>query len=98
MNYEQARMQTGVVLIEFYATWCPHCRRMMPVVDELRELLNGQVPIFQFDIDEHPAEADEAGATSVPTFIIYKNGREVWRDKGEMPGDEIMQAIEQALA
>lgn len=98
MNYEQARMQTGVVLIEFYATWCPHCQRMMPVVDDVRQQLNGQVPVYQFDIDKFPDDADEAGATTVPTFIIFKNGREVWRDKGEMPAEEIMQAIDNALA
>lgn len=98
MTYEQAKMQTGVVLIEFYASWCPHCRRMMPVIEEVKELLNGQVPVYQYDIDEYPDEADEAGATSVPTFIIYRNGTEVWRDKGELPGDEIMAAIDRALS
>lgn len=98
MTYEQARMTTGVVLIEFYASWCPHCQRMMPIVAELKQLLNGQVPVYQYDIDQYPADADAAGASSVPTFIIYRNGREVWRDTGEMSGDELMYAIEQALS
>lgn len=97
MDYEQAKMTTGVVLIEFFASWCPHCHRMMPVVAELKELLGSQVPVYQYDIDEYPDAAEEAGADVVPTFIIFKNGKEVWRKSGEMPGDEIMTAIESAL-
>ncbi|MDE6145322.1 MAG: thioredoxin family protein [Muribaculaceae bacterium] len=97
MKYQQAKMQTGEVLVEFYASWCPHCRRMEPVVEELKELLNGHVPFYQYDIDEYPEDADVAGVATVPTFILYRNGREVWRESGEIPGDKIMAAIERML-
>lgn len=98
MTYQEAKQTTGVVLIEFYASWCPHCQRMMPVVEEVKELLGAQVPVYQFDIDKNQEAAEEAGANSIPTFIIYRNGKEVWRRTGEMPGDELMQAVEQALS
>ena len=98
ISFEQARMTTGVVLIEFYASWCPHCRRMMPIVAEVKELLGEQVPVYQYDIDEYPRDAEEAGATSVPTFIIYRNGMEMWRTSGEISGDELMARVEDALS
>ena len=97
MDYERVIDQTGLILVEFYASWCPHCRRMMPVVEQLKELLGEQVPVYQFDIDEYPDEAAQAGAESVPTFIIYRNGRELWRRSGEMEGELLLGTIDSLL-
>lgn len=96
MTYEEAISRPGVTLIEFYASWCPHCKRMMPIVEELKELVGGSVAVCQYDIDDSPREADHAGAQSVPTFIIYRDGREVWRHVGELAGDELLAAIQSA--
>lgn len=96
-TYKQAKEHPGVVLVEFFATWCPHCQRMMPVVEEVKELVAGKAAVFQYDIDKYPDDAEKAGADTVPTFIVFKDGKEVWRKVGEMPGDEIVQAITSAL-
>ena len=96
MTYEEAISRPGVTLIEFYASWCPHCKRMMPIVDELKELVGGNVAVCQYDIDEYPREAEHADAHSIPTFIIYRNGSEVWRHVGEISGDELLAAIQSA--
>lgn len=97
ISFDQARKQTGAVLIEFYASWCPHCQRMMPIVEQVRELLGQQVPVYQYDIDKNQADADEAGVQSIPTFIIYDNAREVWRHTGEISGQELMAAVDSVL-
>lgn len=97
MTYHTAQLQTGTVLIEFYATWCPHCRRMIPVIKQLKELLNGQAEIYQFDIDADSDAANEAGVESVPTFIIYRNGREMWRHSGEIEGEVLLGKVESVL-
>lgn len=97
MNYSEAKNQPGVNLIEFYASWCPHCKRMMPVVEEIKELVGNAVGVFQYDIDDYPADAEDAGADTVPTFILYRDGAELWRQVGEMPGDEIMAVINGAM-
>ncbi|MBD5254558.1 MAG: thioredoxin family protein [Barnesiella sp.] len=94
MNYSQIVNSTDVVLVEFFATWCPHCRRMMPVVEQVRELLAGQVDVYQFDIDENQQLANSQGVESVPTFIIYRDGREEWRETGEMDGQVLLSKIE----
>lgn len=98
LPYEQARNLTGVVLIEFYASWCPHCQRMMPIVEQVRELLGDQVPVFQYDIDEFQDDAAEAGVESIPTFIIYDNGREYWRHSGEISGEELLARVDAVLS
>ena len=90
MNYETLTKQTPVTLIEFYATWCPHCRRMMPVMDDVKEMLDSQVAVTQLDIDKNDDVAQACKVESVPTFIIYKNGVEQWRNTGEMESQELV--------
>lgn len=97
MTYNDVINSSKVVLVEFYASWCPHCQRMMPVVAQVKELLKGKVDVYQFDIDENSDLAQQEGANSVPTFIVYKDGREQWRQSGEMPGQELLSKIESYL-
>lgn len=94
MNYEEAIKSSKVVLVEFYASWCPHCQRMMPVVAQVKELLEGQVNVYQLDIDENAELASSVGADSVPTFIIYRDGQEVWRESGEIDGQVLLSKIQ----
>lgn len=90
MSYNSIINSATVVMVEFYASWCPHCRHMMPIVAEVKQQLDGQISVAQLDIDANEAMAAEAGVESVPTFIIYVDGNEVWRDSGEMPGDVLL--------
>ncbi|MBD5356780.1 MAG: thioredoxin family protein [Bacteroides sp.] len=97
MIYTEAITTTPVVLVEFYATWCPHCRRMMPVVAQIKELLQGTVDVYQFDIDANEAVADAQGVNATPTFIIYRDGQEVWRESGEMDGQFLLDKVQSFL-
>ena len=94
MTYSQITQSAPVVLVEFYATWCPHCRRMMPVIDEIRELLAGSVDIYQLDVDLNEELANVEKVTSTPTFIIYRDGQPVWRESGEMDGQFLLEKIQ----
>ncbi len=96
MTYNQAKSRPGVNLVEFYASWCPHCQRMSPILKEVKKQIGTSASIFQYDIDRYPFEADNAGAYSVPTYIIYNNGKEVWRQIGELNSDDLVDAIEAA--
>lgn len=98
MNTEQLhalRHEKGTVLVEFYATWCPHCQRMMPVVDDIKALFDGRASVYQFDIDRDSELAGELNVESVPTFIIFKGGEEMWRTSGELPAETLSSKIEQ---
>ena len=94
MDYNDLINSNEVVMVEFFATWCPHCQKMMPVVEQLRQLVNGNVDIHQLDIDRNGEAANAAGVESVPTFIIYKDGREQWRQSGEIDGEVLLSRIE----
>ena len=97
MDYKELINSNPVVVVEFYASWCPHCQKMMPVVDQIKQLLGHRAAVHQFDIDENQSLADATGVESIPTFIIYKNGVEVWKQSGEMEGDVLYSKIENYL-
>lgn len=82
------------VLVEFYADWCPHCRRMRPVVDQVRDVLGDMATIYQFDSDAQEEDARQANVESLPTFIVYKDGKEVWRHSGEITGGDLLSHVE----
>lgn len=97
MTYSELISQPGTLLVEFYATWCPHCRKMMPVVEQVKELLGGRAKVYQLDIDQNNEAANEAKAESVPTFIVYKDGKEMWRHSGEIDGEILLSKVESAI-
>lgn len=97
MTYTDLIKSGNVVMVEFFATWCPHCQRMMPVVEQVKELIGDRAKIAQLDIDENQEAAGEADVQSVPTFIVFKDGKELWRQSGEMEGDYLLSQIEKAL-
>ena len=97
MNYSEIINSNPVVLVEFYASWCPHCKRMMPVVEQVKELLAGKVNVYQFDIDENEELSDREGVKTIPTFIIYRDGKVQWRQSGEMDGQVLLSKVEQYL-
>lgn len=97
MNYQATIDQKGVVLVEFFATWCGHCQRMEPIVEQVKELLAGKAEVVQIDIDKYQEAASEAGVNATPTFILFKDGKEVWRHAGEIDGEVLLAKVQDAL-
>ena len=67
---------------------------MMPVVAQVKELLGDSVPVYQYDIDQNNEAANEARVQSIPTFIIYRDGEEMWRHSGEIDGNLLLAKVE----
>ncbi len=97
MDYSQEINSTPVVLVEFFASWCPHCQRMMPVVAEAKERLAGKVKVLQFDIDKNQELSQQEKVEYLPTFLLYDNGKEVMRQTGEMPLETLLEKIQAAV-
>lgn len=96
-NLEKLRDDNGTVLVEFYASWCPHCQRMMPVVADVKALLDGSANVYQFDIDKNQELAEQMGVESIPTFLVFKGGEEMWRGSGEMDGNVLVGKVQEYL-
>lgn len=97
MEYNNLINSAPVVLVEFYADWCPHCQNMTPVVDNLKAQLGNRAAVCQLDIDLNRDAADEAGVDSLPTFILYRSGSEQWRHTGEITGEKLLARVEASL-
>lgn len=80
-------------LVEFYATWCGHCQAMAPVVDELRRFIGDRANILQIDGDADPELRDAYHIDAYPTWILFKDGQEAWRDMGRKPESELEEMI-----
>lgn len=96
-TYDQAIRSKSVVLVEFYATWCPHCQAMAPVVGEVSEILGDSAAVLQLDVDKNKEAADAEEVEATPTFILYKEGRQIWRHEGEIDGNALLQKVQSVL-
>jgi thioredoxin 1 len=76
---------TTPVLIDFYATWCGPCKMMAPVIDEIAKDYAGKLKVVKIDVDEAGETAASMGVTAMPTFVVVRDGQEVWRRLGAAP-------------
>ena len=65
------------VLVDLYADWCGPCKMMLPIIEEIAENLNGKVKIAKINVDEEADLAIEYEVSSIPTFLLIKNGQVV---------------------
>lgn len=70
------------VLVDFWATWCGPCRLAGPVLEELSEEYKDKVVVAKLDVDQNPVNSQKYGVMSIPTTVLFKNGKEVARQVG----------------
>jgi thioredoxin 1 len=84
---------SGVILVDFYATWCPHCARQAPVLEEVADRLLGRAGVGKLDIDKVNAVAKRYSVTAIPTLIVFQDGIAVKRFVGETSADVLVSAV-----
>lgn len=89
--------QEGVVVVDFFATWCGPCKMLGPVLEDLGKELEGKAKIIKVDIDQSGDLADEFRISSVPTMILFKDNKIVDTMVGFLPKERIKQVIESNL-
>lgn len=82
------------VLVDFWAPWCGPCRQMGPVVDQIAEEMAGRAKVVKVDIEENPALQARYGVSSIPMFVIFKNGEMVKGMLGSRPKKALVEPLE----
>lgn len=85
----------GLVVVDFFATWCAPCQMLAPVLIELEKKYGDEVEFYKVNIDESEDSAIRYGVSSVPTLIFFKNGEEIDRQVGFADEDELSNWIEE---
>ncbi len=89
------KVDNGVVLVDFFATWCGPCKMLSPVIEEIADECDGSFAVYKVDIDEAQDVAMDYGIMSVPTLIVFKNGVEAERMIGVQPKATVLDTVKQ---
>ncbi|MEZ7495122.1 thioredoxin [Leeuwenhoekiella aequorea] len=82
------------VLIDFYATWCGPCQTLAPILEDVKKDLGEKVKIIKVDVDKNQALAQKFQVRGVPTLMLFKNGKQLWRQSGVLSRSDLKRVIE----
>ena len=84
-----------LVLIDFYANWCGPCKTLAPILKEVKHELAETIKIIKIDVDKNQALAAKYQVRGVPTMVLFKNGKQLWRESGVLQKNDILTIINQ---
>lgn len=85
--------QEKPVLVDFFAEWCGPCKMMSPILKEVKDVFQDKVSILKIDVDKNQSLAAKFQVRGVPTLILYKSGKQVWRQSGMVQKNELVSIL-----
>jgi thioredoxin 1 len=97
-NFDAKIAENDVVLVDFYADWCPPCRALHPILEKTDLGMSGKAVIAKVNIDENPSLASSFGVRSIPALFYIKKGKVVHQSTGLVQSSEIIGKLDQMVA
>ena len=94
-KFSEIIRQDTPVLVDFFATWCGPCQTMSPILKQVKDELGDAVKIIKIDVDKNQALAQNFQVRGVPTFVLFKNGKQVWRQSGMVSKRDLITLLQQ---
>ncbi len=85
------------VLVDFHATWCGPCKQMAPELQRFAQNNSGKLRVIKIDIDKNQKTAQQYNIQGVPTLILFKEGKILWRQSGALSSQQISNAVKSHL-
>ncbi len=85
------------VLVDFYADWCAPCKMMPPILKDLKKRMGSKINILKVDTEKNPTAAIRYQVRSIPTLILFKEGRVLWQQSGVIQADQLEAIINKKL-
>jgi len=96
-SFKEIINQPMPVLVDFAADWCGPCKALAPILKEVKLTLKEQIKIIKIDVDKNQKMAAKLNVRGVPTLILYKEGKQVWRQSGVVPKNSIISKVKEFL-
>ncbi len=97
MTFDEMINSDKTVLVDFFAEWCGPCKMMAPILKEVKKEIGDTATIIKVDVDKSPEAANQYQVQGVPTLILFKNGKPLWRQSGVVPKAGLINIIKQHI-
>ncbi|MDA0985016.1 MAG: thioredoxin [Bacteroidetes bacterium] len=96
-SFQQIIEDSKPVLIDFFAEWCGPCKMMPPILNQLKANMGSSIRILKIDVDKNPDVASKYQVRGVPTLLLMRSGKILWKQSGVLQAGELQQVIEHHL-
>lgn len=93
MTFNELIKTDKTILVDFYASWCGPCKAMSPILDAVKLQVGENITVVKVDVDKNTAAASQYQVQGVPTLILFKKGKPVWRQSGVVQKESLLEII-----